>query len=249
MKQMVSFLVFLLFTSGCCCAQDVKGRMEMPEITKDDVILDYTGFTVSYNCETLTPKWVAYELTKEEIDGDVSRRSGYSMDLDFHGRQAMREDYSNSSWDKGHMAPAADMKWSERAMKESFYLTNVCPQNHSLNGKSWHALEKRVRSWAQQYGRVYTVCGPVYGENKYGKIGKNGVQIPDAFFKAVLVPYEESYAGVAFLMENDEISHPISQSYMTIDDLELIIGIDLFVNLAFEADKTEHQVICSIWNI
>ena len=171
------------------------------------------------------------------------------MDLDFHGRQAMREDYSNSSWDKGHMAPAADMKWSERAMKESFYLTNVCPQNHSLNGKSWHALEKRVRSWAQQYGRVYTVCGPVYGENKYGKIGKNGVQIPDAFFKAVLVPYEESYAGVAFLMDNDEISHPISQSYMTIDDLELIIGIDLFVNLAFEADKTEHQVICSIWNI
>ena len=60
MKQMVSFLVFLFFTSGCCCAQDVKGRMEMPEITKDDVILDYTGFTVSYNCETLTPKWVAY---------------------------------------------------------------------------------------------------------------------------------------------------------------------------------------------
>ena len=50
-------------------------------------------------------------------------------------------------------------------------------------------------------------------------------------------------------MDNDEISHPISQSYMTIDDLELIIGIDLFVNLAFEADKTEHQVICSIWNI
>lgn len=243
-------LVFLALTSGCSYAQDVQARLEMPEITKDDIILDYTGFTVSYNRETLTPKWVAYELTKEEVAGVVSRSGSFSMDLNYHGKQAMREDYSNSNWDKGHMAPAADMKWSERAMKESLYLTNICPQNHTLNGKGWHTLEKRVRDWAQEYDRVYTVCGPIFKDSQYGRIGKNGVQVPDAFFKALLVPYGNSYAGVAFLMGNDDKPYPISESFMTIDDLELAIGLNLFVNLDFDSNEAvERQVIRSVWGI
>lgn len=222
----------------------------MPEISRDDIILDYEGFTVSYNSETLTPKWVAYELTKEEVEGTYSRSGNFSMDLNYYGKQAIREDYANSTWDKGHMAPAADMKWSERAMKESFYLTNICPQNHTLNGKSWHTLEKRVRGWAQQYGSVYTVCGPIYNENRYGKIGANGVHIPDAFFKALLVPYEGAYSGVAFIMGNDSVPHPVSESFLTIDELEMIMDLNLFVNLNFDTDEAvERQVIRSVWSL
>lgn len=224
--------------------------MEMPEINRKDIILDYTGFTVSYNSKTLIPKWVAYELTKEELDGDISRSGNFGMDMNYHGRQAMREDYSNSGWDKGHMAPAADMKWSERAMKESFYLTNICPQNHTLNGKSWHTLENKVRSWAERYGRVYVVCGPIIGEGKYGKIGDRKVQIPDAFFKALLVPVDGSYSGIAFIMDNDDETHSVSESYLTIDELERIINIDLFVNLRENpGEGIESKVARRIWGI
>lgn len=78
----------------------------------------------------------------------------------------MREDYSSSGWDKGHMAPSADMKWSQTAMNESFYLTNICPQNHELNGRDWQTLEKYVRDWAVKYGKVWIVCGPYVKDNR-----------------------------------------------------------------------------------
>ena len=119
-----------------------KTLMELPAICDNDVVLVYNGFVVNYNTARLIPNWVAYELTADELIGDVPRARGFSMDLDYKGRQAMREDYSGTGWDKGHMAPAADMKWSQAAMNESFYLTNICPQNHELNGKDWHTLEK-----------------------------------------------------------------------------------------------------------
>ena len=109
--------------------------LELPSTQPADSILAYTGFSVSYNSDQLIPKWVAYELTAEELDGNVPRARSFSMDVGYKGRQAMREDYSNTGWDKGHMAPSADMKWSQTAMSESFYLTNVCPQNPDLNGR------------------------------------------------------------------------------------------------------------------
>ena len=109
--------------------------LELPDFTQEDLILRHDGFVVSYDTDAKIPKWVAYELTAEELDGNVPRARSFSMDLGYKGRQAMREDYSNTGWDKGHMAPSADMKWSQTAMSESFYLTNVCPQNPDLNGR------------------------------------------------------------------------------------------------------------------
>ncbi len=86
----------------------------------------------------------------------------FSMDSNFSGRQARREDYSKSGWTKGHMAPAKDLAWSEDAMDQTFYFMNVCPQDETLNAKDWNYLEKQVRKWAREYGKVWVVSGSLY---------------------------------------------------------------------------------------
>ena len=209
-----------------------QALLELPAIQPTDTILSYTGFTVSYNTDQLIPNWVAYELTAEELDGDVPRAKSFSMDLSYNGRQAMREDYSNTGWDKGHMAPSADMKWSLTAMTESFYLTNICPQNPDLNGRDWHILENRVRDWARRYGRVWVVCGPLVSDNHYGTIGERQVTVPDGFFKAVLRQESDgTYCAIAFFFENSSIRQPLKDAVITVDDLEVLAGYDLFPNL------------------
>ena len=165
-------LLFLPALFSCVFQPEAEGALELPELNPTDRIVEYTGYVSSYNTETLIPDWVAYELTAEETEGTLSRDDRmFSMDRNFKGRQAMREDYYDSGWTKGHMAPAADLAWDEKAMDESFYFMNVCPQKEYLNKKDWQYLEKQVRSWARRYGKVWVITGPIIGKNIYGTIG------------------------------------------------------------------------------
>lgn len=223
---------------------------EIPALKVSDTIIVYEGFTLSYNSKTLIPNWVAYELTSSELEGSFPRSSGFGMDFSYNGKQAMREDYSNSGWDKGHMAPAADMKWSRIAMFESFYLTNICPQDHDLNGNDWLTLEKLGREWAKRFGSVYIVCGPFVGKNYYGTIGDNQVVVPDAFFKAFLVVQDHRYHAIAFLLPNESKHHRIQEYAMTVNELEAIIGIDLFPNMDDMIEEMiESDLYFKFWNL
>ena len=223
-----------------------KGLMELPAIRSNDVVLVYNGFVVNYNTSRLIPNWVAYELTADEVVGEVPRAKGFSMDLDYKDHQAMREDYSNTGWDKGHMAPAGDMKWSQTAMFESFFLTNICPQNHDLNSKDWHTLEKLVRDWALKYGGVWVVCGPYVYANTYGTIGERKVVVPDGFYKAVLRKEGRDYKSIAFVFENNSNRQPVQNAVISVNDVEALIGYDLFTNLN---DKVEERVEAEAnWN-
>lgn len=220
--------------------------LELPAYGKDEHILYYEGFIVSYNHTTLVPNWVAYELTAEELEVKYDNpSSNFSRDPQLKGRQASREDYSHSGWDKGHMAPKADMRWSKDAYWQSHYFPNICPQDHQLNGGDWNTLEKSVRRWAKQYGRVWVVCGPIFDSCRYGTIGDAGVQVPDAFFKAVLVPRAKGYSGVAFVMPNEGRHHSMKHYACTIDQLEERLHRDLFPALddAVEAEVESEAVM------
>lgn len=230
-------------------AQSTEG-LELPELKKGDIILRYEGFTVKYNTSWLIPDWVAYELTAEETRGEVPRASGFSMDLNYKGKQAMREDYSNTGWDKGHMAPAADMKWSSNAMRESFYLTNICPQDHNLNSGDWLTLEKLCREWAVKFGSVYIVCGPVVYNNRFGKIGEQKVVVPDYFYKAVLAWNGKEYKSIAFVMENTSIRQSILSCAVSVNDVEALVGFNLFAELNDKNEESiESQVNLPDWGL
>lgn len=224
--------------------------MELPAISSSDNIIVHSGYVSSYNTNTLIPDWVAYELTAEEVRGTFSRSGSFGMDPSFTGRQAMREDYSNSGWDKGHLAPAADMKWSSNAMFESFYFTNICPQNHTMNERSWQKLEKYVRDMAEKYGRVWVVTGPIVDLGTHGTIGRQEVVVPDSFFKALLIHDGERYHSVAFLMENNSKYQSIKSCYLTVKELELYLDLNLFCNLPRRIQEDiENKVNKTVWTL
>ena len=201
------------------------------------------GYTVSYNKETRLPNWVAYELTNEEVNGTVKRNGKFYPDPDAKGPQADYEDYRNTGWDKGHIAPAGDMKWDEQAMLESCYFTNICPQNHNLNGGDWRSLEEKCRYYARCYGNVYIAAGPIVGENKNGVIGKNLVVVPDAFYKVLLVYKDGKYEGIGFYFENIAGHKPLPTYAKTIDEIETMTGIDFFFMLPDDIENTVESTV------
>lgn len=234
-------------------AASLPEKLEIPAITgADDHIVEHEAYTSSYNTTTLIPNWVAYELTEDEIEGETNRDDKiFQMDPDLsRTRQAMREDYSGSGWTKGHMTPAADARWSDDAVEETFYFTNICPQDETLNGGDWQYLEKQVRNWARRYGSAYVVSGPIIGENIYGTIGERHVTVPDAFFKVVLVNTGSAYHSIAFVMTNDDSRQFLRDCALSVNSLEEMTGIDFFPGLEDSIeDQVEAQLRFSDWGI
>ena len=234
-------------------AATVAAGLEIPASTGSGRIVRHGAYVSSYNTSTLIPDWVAYELTAEEAGGRRDREGiEFRMDPDLKGcTQAMREDYSGSGWTKGHLMPAADAATSSSTMEETFYFTNICPQDETLNAGDWQFLEKKVRSWARRYGSVFVVTGPIVGENRYGTIGDRDVTVPDAFYKALLVRRKDgSYSSIAFVMGNDSERYFLKDCNITVDELERLTGFDFFPGLDDRIEeKVESKVKLSDWGI
>jgi endonuclease G len=158
-------------------------------------------------------------------------------------------DYRNSGYDRGHMAPAADMKWSKAAMKESFYLSNICPQHPKLNQKRWNELENKVRKWAVADSAIIVICGPVVNDSPQ-RIGNNNVVVPHAFFKVVLSPYKEQPETIGFLFNNEPCTLPLHAYVVSVDSVETVTGLDFFSPLPDETeDLLEARVDMVYWGL
>ena len=254
MLRQIKYIICLLLLSGCFASRTTQSTadvmLELPAIAKGESVIYHTGYTASFNSTLLIPNWVAYELTRDEVNGTISRPSNspFKPDPDYDGPQPSRNDYTRSGWDRGHMAPAADMKWSEQAMLESFYFTNICPQQHNFNAKDWERLEEKARQLAQSKGSLYVICGPIITTNEHGTIGPNQVTVPDSFFKAFLYKDDKGYHSIAYIMPNRQTGQPSSNYALTVNDLEKQIGLDLFTNLKKSIQESvESQLVLTDW--
>lgn len=202
-------------------------------------ILVRTGYTVSYNKDTKLPNWVSWYLTPERTTGPAKRAGvDFEADIDVPSPRAEDSDYYGSGYDRGHMCPAADNKFSKKAMEESFLFSNMCPQNGNLNRGDWNEMEMACRNWASKYGGVYVVCGPILYKGKHKTIGKNKVVVPEAFFKVVLREGKEPKA-IGFIYKNTEGNRPKGDYVNSVDDVERITGIDFFSALP---DDIENKI-------
>jgi endonuclease G len=221
-------------------------QMEIPVMSakKQGQVIHRTGYTLAYDAKTRTPQWVAWELTKKETQGTVERSNDFQPDPDVKGAKVVTKDYSHSGYDRGHMAPAADMKWSKKAMMESFYMSNICPQDHNLNTSDWSELENKSRQWARRYGKVYIVCGPIYNGKRNEYIGDHRVKVPDAFFKVVLINEKKKQRAMGFYFENEAGERKLQEYLVPVDRLEQLTGMDFFSALPDNLeDRLEAEIV------
>lgn len=208
-------------------------NLEIPAKLKDrsEKILKRSNYTVSYNRNWNLPNWVAWELNKSETRGKNNRMEEFASDPDLpKANQVESWDYAGSGYDRGHMCPAGDNHFDAKAMNESFYMSNVCPQNHELNAGKWNDLEIACRRWANRYGEVYIVCGPIVNKKKGKRIGKeHEVIVPEQFFKVILITSTTPARAIGYIFENNGSDRPY-KSY-TIDEIEKKTGMDFFPNL------------------
>lgn len=200
-------------------------------------MVEYTGMTVSFNRDTHDPNYVVWELTREEANGTVPRTDNFMADENVPG-SALPTDYRNSGYDRGHMAPAGDMKWHVQAMRESFYMTNMCPQSPDLNRGAWEKLEEKCRTKAREDESLIIICGPIFDKSgPAARIGQTGVAVPQRFFKVILAPKAERPYAIGFIMPNGYVEGGMQEAAVSVDEVEAATGYDFFSALPDDTEE------------
>jgi len=212
-------------------------EIEIPDDTPE-IKLFYTGFSVSFNPSMHQPNYCVWELTEEKAKGTEKRISKFRQDFDVLGCATL-EDYRNSGFDRGHMVPAGDMKWDKQAMLDSHYLTNICPQSHSLNGGRWSSLENICREWVGRDSLLIIACGPVLNDRMPRTIGDSRIPVPERFFKVILAPYSIPPRAIGFIMPNEAPEDGLETMAVSVDQVEEITGFDFFKCLP---DEIENEI-------
>lgn len=206
-----------------------------------------TGFAFAFSPHYKQSLWVAYQYLPSELQKVAKRVGAFKQDPRIKGT-ANNGDYTRTGYDKGHLAPAGDMAWSENAMKESFYFTNISPQLAAFNRGIWKELEEQVRFWVTQYDTLYVTTGPLF-LRAMPTIGHNQISIPSHFYKALLTRHGGNWQAVGFLMENKASQWALDSFRCTIDSLERLTGLDFFPLLADSVEvKVESKYNKIFWH-
>lgn len=220
----------------------------LPSGGVDGEIVSHTAYTLSYNDHHEVANWVAYALRPEHLKDCVGRASNFLNDPDLRAGSASKDDYYRSGYDRGHLAPAGDMKWSRQVMKESFYMSNITPQTPSMNRGRWVKLETLVRAWAKTANETVIVTGPVLSANM-PQIGASRVSVPDYHYKVVMVTNGTKREAIAFLMPQHPTFIDLKAYVISVRELEAMTGINFFPHLAVsEQDRMEKNVSWDAWN-
>ena len=235
---MISRLIFLLLSSY------FYSQSYLPVSSGE--IINHKYYTLSYNEFHEQAEWLHYKLSFPMINGSTKRTNNFKKDLMVKTGSASPSDYYKSGFDRGHLAPAADMKLNKIMMSESFLMTNISPQNGSFNKGGWKKLEELVRSWGS-YKTLYITTAGVLNDKNLMKIGDNNVSIPARFYKIIFDPKQKKV--ISFLMPNKKITNELINYTVTVDFIENITGIDFLAELDDNIEeKIESNVDVSNWN-
>ena len=227
MRKNIILSILLLLLPTALIAQN----LEIPAYSPSEQVIQHTGYTLCYSENHEQAKWVAYELTIEELSGEADRTDNFRQDPKVQTGSASLSDFKYSGYDRGHLAPAADFSWSEEAMSDTFYLSNMSPQKPGFNRGIWRQLESQVREWVYRDKTLFVVTGPVLRGEGYKEIGKNDVDIPRYYYKVLLDFQKPEIKAIGFLLPHKSSDKSLSSFAVTVDTVEERTGIDFYHSL------------------
>ena len=234
--------ILVIFLSTISYSQDLKPLGQYNDI------VSHSFYTLSYSEEHEQAEWVYYKLNTRQLNSAVVRKDNFKLDTKVRTSSAQLYDYKGSGYDRGHLAPAGDMAYNQTSMNESFYMSNMTPQNPSFNRGIWKMIEKQFRDWSYQYGQLVIVTGPVLEGENYGSIGSNKVTIPKWYYKVAIDP-NNYQRNIAILIENKSSSESIKSFVVTIDYLEEFSGLDFFHALSDKVEESfESSKHINLWD-
>lgn len=218
----------------------------MPSSTTG-AIVKHDHFVLSYSESYEQAEWVGYPLKKEHLTYDDRKRPYFIEDPKVKTKSADWRNYKRSGYDRGHLCPAGDRRFSEYAYNETFYTSNISPQDREFNAGVWNRLEGQIRRWVKKDGTHYIFTGGIL-EHGLEEIGDEDVDVPLYFYKIVAKGTPKNMKVIAFLMPNKPSSKSIQQFTVTIDEVEKRTGIDFFNTLPIEVQQNiESKIIIRDW--
>jgi endonuclease G, mitochondrial len=210
----------------------------LPDGKSSEQLVRHEGYTVRYDDALKVPVWVAYPLLAYELTGKAERdRERFTPDPAVEGGTALPSDYTRSGYDRGHLAPAGDFKFSQQMMRETFYMSNIAPQIPDFNRGIWRELEEQVRSWAYRDGGLYVVTGPVLQKN-LPTIGKaNDVAVPEYFYKVILYCRNPDIRLIGFLLKNEPSNERLTEFVVPVSQIEEMTGLDFFPKIPDDLER------------
>jgi endonuclease G, mitochondrial len=246
MPKLAKVLLFFTWLFTICWGQT---GLEIPESRFNDEVVRHAAYTLGYSEANEQARWVAYELTSAEVAGNVKRKDNFRPDPSVSTGSATLSDYRGSGYDRGHLAPAADMKLNGTYMSESFFMSNMSPQVAGFNRGIWKNLEEVVRKMALGSGAVYVVTGPIFSQSR-GSIGSNKVTIPGYYYKVILDYREPSMKAIGFILPNKASTSSLSFYATSVDAVEERTGLDFFALLPYEVEShLESNFSYTDWNV
>lgn len=242
--------------------------LKLTQVTEDlraigrpaGTVVEHTALHLSYDENYEQARWVAHIIRPEIIDGAVFRSNDFREDPLVGTGTAVEADYflkylqpdstyryDGFGYDRGHLAPSADFRWSAKALSESYFYSNMSPQRAEFNREGWAELERALRGYVYEHPgtQLYVVTGPVL---KPGlpviERSINKVSIPEQYFKVALDLNRGRAIG--FLMPNQKIDYPLAHYAVTVDEVESLTGLDFF-NLAPNQEGVEARIDKAVW--
>ncbi|MBF8150324.1 DNA/RNA non-specific endonuclease [Winogradskyella sp. F6397] len=212
----------------------------LPTSTTNQVIY-HQNYSLSYSEPHEQAEWVAYELKASHLSYTNHKRPYFEIDKAVKTGAAHWRNYKNSGYDRGHLCPAADRRFTKSAHDETFLTSNISPQEHQFNAGVWNRLEQKVRYWAKKNDGVFVVTGGVLEDNLKG-IGDESVSVPNQFYKVILDNTNGKIKMLAFLMDHKKSDLPLYKFVVSVDEVETLTGIDFFPELE---DSIENRLEAS----
>lgn len=223
----------------------------LPEILEQETLVCHSAYCLVFDDNHKIAKWTAHIISHEIVNGVVSRTNDFRVDTLIKNGSSEEADYflkfeddkgkikyDGFGYDRGHLAPSADFRWSQIALSESYYYSNMTPQLPEFNREIWAEIEDFMRQYIYDNPTkdIYVVTAPVLNDNlKKQHRSKNKISIPEYHYK-IAVDLEDK-KGIAFLVPQENLGYPIESYVVNIDSIEKITNINFYPKLSAEDEN------------